>query len=142
MAHHSYFNFLYLGKFILSLNRGVTKSGGTKSGSDCTDLNQYILLGGFMCNPDLPRFCQSIGLTQFSLLSRSVRELWSKHWPDSLEYVTIRGCQANALTTVLARSAREARIGSGQCSDRIEEAYHSTSITRARYSIYPVRPML
>eukprot|EP00116_Pleurobrachia_bachei_P018886 sb/3479148/ len=29
-------NFLYRGKFILSLNPGVTKSGGTKSGSDCT----------------------------------------------------------------------------------------------------------
>eukprot|EP00116_Pleurobrachia_bachei_P017699 sb/3477961/ len=27
-------------------------------------------------------------------------------------------CQANALTTVLARSEREARIWSGQCSDR------------------------
>ena len=28
--------------------------------------------------------CQSIGLTQFSLLSnkRSARELWSEHWPD------------------------------------------------------------
>ena len=28
--------FLYRGKFILSLNRGVTKSGVTKSGSDCS----------------------------------------------------------------------------------------------------------
>eukprot|EP00116_Pleurobrachia_bachei_P012424 sb/3472686/ len=30
-------HFLYRGKFILSLNRGVTKSGVTKSGSDCTN---------------------------------------------------------------------------------------------------------
>eukprot|EP00116_Pleurobrachia_bachei_P002362 sb/3462624/ len=30
----------------------------------------------------------------------------------------VENCQANALTTVLARSVREARSGSGQCSDR------------------------
>eukprot|EP00116_Pleurobrachia_bachei_P002149 sb/3462411/ len=32
-------SFLYRGKFILSLNRGVTKSGVTKSGSDCITRN-------------------------------------------------------------------------------------------------------
>eukprot|EP00116_Pleurobrachia_bachei_P016186 sb/3476448/ len=31
-------NFLYRRKFILSLNRGVTKSGVTKSWSDCIDI--------------------------------------------------------------------------------------------------------
>eukprot|EP00116_Pleurobrachia_bachei_P014455 sb/3474717/ len=32
-------SFLYRGKFILSLNRGVTKSGATKSGSDSIDVD-------------------------------------------------------------------------------------------------------
>eukprot|EP00116_Pleurobrachia_bachei_P015283 sb/3475545/ len=31
------FNFLHRGKFILSLNRDATKSGVTKSGSDCNN---------------------------------------------------------------------------------------------------------
>eukprot|EP00116_Pleurobrachia_bachei_P012297 sb/3472559/ len=35
-------NFLYRGKFILSLNRGVTQSGVNKSGSDCI-LNRGLL---------------------------------------------------------------------------------------------------
>eukprot|EP00116_Pleurobrachia_bachei_P014796 sb/3475058/ len=30
------------GKFILSLNRGITKSGATKSGSDCTQFETRI----------------------------------------------------------------------------------------------------
>eukprot|EP00116_Pleurobrachia_bachei_P016569 sb/3476831/ len=31
--------------------------------------------------------CQSIGLTH-SRFSRSVRELWSEHWPDSVVYIS------------------------------------------------------
>eukprot|EP00116_Pleurobrachia_bachei_P001733 sb/3461995/ len=37
-------NFVYRGKLILSLNRGVTKSGVTKSGSDCTYYIFHLLI--------------------------------------------------------------------------------------------------
>ena len=51
-----------------------------------------------------------------------------QNWILSIATDWVNRCQANALTTVLTRS-REARIGSGQCSDRsIFECDHVGSL--------------
>eukprot|EP00116_Pleurobrachia_bachei_P015006 sb/3475268/ len=47
-------NFLNWGKEILSLNRGVPKSGVPKSGSDCTKLQ---FCNGIVSSPLIPYYC-------------------------------------------------------------------------------------
>eukprot|EP00116_Pleurobrachia_bachei_P011890 sb/3472152/ len=47
-----------------------------------------------------------------------IASMMSGRDPRQKPTYSIRRCQANALTTVLARSEREARSGSGQCPDR------------------------
>eukprot|EP00116_Pleurobrachia_bachei_P004696 sb/3464958/ len=49
--------FLYQGKFIVSLNRGVTKSGVTKSGSDCIGQNTMWSKRANLSDRNHPFFC-------------------------------------------------------------------------------------